>query len=149
MSDENHDDAIALQVHPGLTIPRGELMVRATRASGPGGQHVNTSSTRIELLWNVGRSTVLSADERSLIIAKLGRRIDSDGWLRIVASENRSQLRNRRAAEERLVTLVRNALYVAPKRKATKPTKSSREERLRSKRMNSRKKADRRASSDD
>ena len=124
-------------------------MVRATRASGPGGQHVNTSSTRIELLWNVRGSAALTPDQRTMLLERLDKRIDSDGWLRIVAAASRSQLRNRKAAEERLVTIVRSALHVARKRRPTKPTRASREERLRSKRLRSQKKETRRAIGDD
>ncbi len=124
-------------------------MVRATRASGPGGQHVNTSSTRIELLWNVRGSAVLSPAERDLITTRLGRRIDSEGWLRIVASASRSQLRNRRMAEERLVTIVKSALHIPRKRRPTKPSLSSREARLRTKHLHSRKKEGRRLGADD
>ena len=149
MSVASGSDSDALEVRGGLVIPRAELVVRATRASGPGGQHVNTSSTRIELLWNVKGSSVLTEEERALLVSRLGRRIDSEGWLRIVASASRSQLRNRRQAEEQLVVTVRKALHVAAKRRATRPTRASREERLRTKRMQSRKKADRRAGADD
>ena len=122
-----------LQVNASIVIPRAELLVRATRAGGPGGQHVNTSSSRIELWWNIRSTTVLTSEESNRAIAKLGKRIDSDGWLRIVAAESRSQLRNRRLAEERLVTIIRNALHVPKKRKPTRPTAASRERRLESK----------------
>ena len=149
MSAESGSDSDALEIRSGLVIPRAELVVRATRASGPGGQHVNTSSTRIELLWNVGGSAVLTEEERELLVSKLGRRLDSEGWLRIVAATSRSQLRNRKMAEERLVTTVRKALHVATKRRPTKPTRASREERLRSKKMHSQKKAERRGGSEE
>jgi ribosome-associated protein len=149
MSAESRGDGDVLVVRDGLAIPRAELVLRATRAGGPGGQHVNTSSTRIELLWNVLHSAALTDEQRTLISSKLARRIDSEGWLRIVASDNRSQLRNRRAAEERLVAVVRDALHVAKKRRPTKPGASAREQRLREKKLHSRKKDERRARPDD
>jgi ribosome-associated protein len=135
MSNELRGDAEQLSIPLDRSIPRGELVVRATRASGPGGQHVNKSSTRIELLWNVKTSAVLTPEEAERIVLKLGKRVDSDGWLRVVASESRSQLRNRRVAEERLVRLVRGALHVPVKRRATKPTLAARRERLRAKKI--------------
>jgi ribosome-associated protein len=142
-------EAEPLRVSERLTIPRAELMTRASRASGPGGQHVNKSSTRIEVLWNVVGSAVLSDAEKARLQEKLGRRIDSEGWLRITASESRSQLQNRREAEERLVVTVRGALHVPRKRRPTAPTRASKEERLRSKRLQSRRKQERRADGDE
>jgi ribosome-associated protein len=132
-----------LVVTDNFAIPRRELVSRATRSGGPGGQHVNTSSSRIELLWNLLSSSVPSADEIERLAARLGKRVDSEGWLRVVCSESRSQLRNRRLAEQRLVELLRRALYVPRKRKATKPTASSRAARLRSKKLRSLKKKNR------
>jgi ribosome-associated protein len=131
-------------VRPGLTIPRHELAFRASRAGGPGGQHVNTSSTRVEVVWNVRRSAVLSAEERERVLAKLASRIDSDGNLRVVGSEFRSQARNRDAAVE-LGETVRKALHVPRSRKKTKPTKSSVEKRIREKKQLSSKKQNRRS----
>ena len=132
-------------VRPGLVIPRHELVFRASRAGGPGGQHVNTSSTRVEVVWNVARSAVLSPEERVRLLAKLASRIDADGSLRIVGSEFRSQSRNREAAIERLAETVRKALHVPKKRKKTKPTRRAVEKRLEAKRKLSSKKQDRRA----
>ncbi|HEU4641900.1 MAG TPA: alternative ribosome rescue aminoacyl-tRNA hydrolase ArfB [Gemmatimonadaceae bacterium] len=119
-----------LRVNERVAIPRAELVARATRSGGPGGQHVNTSSTRVELLWNVRESRALDDAARERVLAKLGTRIDAEGWLRVVASESRSQLRNREAAEERLATLVRDALVVPRKRVRTKPTRAAKERRL-------------------
>ena len=75
-----------VEISEGLAIPRGELEVRATRAGGAGGQHVNTSSTRIELLWNVARTTVLDDERKARVTARLATRIDGEGWLRVVSS---------------------------------------------------------------
>src|SRR5213593_1807264 len=98
-----------LTVGNSLRIPRSELTFRATRAGGPGGQHVNTSSTRVELLWNVLRSTALTDEQRARLSEKLASRLDAQGNVRVVASAFRSQLRNRTDAEERLAALVRRA----------------------------------------
>jgi ribosome-associated protein len=120
----------ALLLAGGLEIPRSELMYRASRAGGAGGQHVNTSSTRIELLWNPSLTSALDADARARVAAKLSSRLDGDGWLRIVASARRSQAQNRDDAESRLVELIDRALIVPKRRKPTKPSRGAREARL-------------------
>ena len=120
----------ALQLSDTLAIPRAELVYRASRAGGAGGQHVNTSSTRIELLWNVRDTQTLDEAQRARVAGKLKSRLDGDGWLRVVSSARRSQLQNREAAEDRLVALIAAALVVPRKRKATKPTRGSKESRL-------------------
>ena len=120
----------ALQLSDTLAIPRAELVYRASRAGGAGGQHVNTSSTRIELLWNVRDTQALDEAQRARVAGKLKSRLDGDGWLRVVSSARRSQLQNREAAEDRLVALIAAALVVPRKRKATKPTRGSKESRL-------------------
>ena len=121
-------------VTPALAIPRAELEYRATRAGGAGGQHVNTSSTRIELLWSPGRSAVLGEEERARVLEKLASRIDGEGWLRVVSSARRSQQQNREAAESRLAELVRGALAVRKRRRPTKPSRAAKEARLAEKR---------------
>lgn len=133
-----------LVVSPEVTIPRAELQVRASRSGGPGGQHVNTSSTRIELLWDLTHSRAVTEDVRARLLAKLAARIDAEGMVRVVASDRRSQAQNREAAEERLASIVRQALIVPKKRKATKPTKASKEKRLAEKRQRGERKRDRR-----
>ena len=120
----------ALGLSPTLGIPRAELVYRASRAGGAGGQHVNTSSTRIELLWNVLATQALSPEQRAQVATRLATRLDGEGWVRIVSASRRSQGQNREAAEERLVALVQGALVVRKKRTATKPTFGSRQERL-------------------
>ena len=126
-----------LEVAEGVAIPRSELEYRATRAGGAGGQHVNTSSTRIELLWNVARTFILDDERRARVSARLATRIDGEGWLRVVSSARRSQQQNREAAEARLVELVRGALLVQKRRRPTRPTRASKEERMREKRKRS------------
>jgi ribosome-associated protein len=124
----------AVEVTPALAIPRAELEFRATRAGGAGGQHVNTSSTRIELLWSPARSAALSEDERVRVADRLASRIDGDGWLRVVSSARRSQEQNREAAEQRLAELVRGALAIRKRRRPTKPSRAAKEARLAEKR---------------
>lgn len=123
-----------LEVTPALLLPLAELDYRATRAGGPGGQHVNTSSTRIEVWWDVRSSPTLTGEQRALVLERLATRIDGEGRLRIVASESRSQLRNREAATERLRELVASALAVRKPRKRTRPTRAAKAARLEAKR---------------
>jgi ribosome-associated protein len=137
-----------LEVTRALGIPRWELEYRATRAGGAGGQHVNTSSTRIELLWNPGQSVALDDGARALVVERLASRLDGEGWLRIVSSARRSQQQNREAAESRLADLVRGALVVRKKRRPTKPTRASKEARIAQKRKRSETKRQRRADPD-
>lgn len=120
----------ALELSEALAIPRTELVYRASRAGGAGGQHVNTSSTRIELLWNVRQTQALDDAQRARVEEKLASRLDGEGWLRVVSSARRSQGQNREAAEERLVTMIRGALVVPKRRKATKPSRGAKEARL-------------------
>lgn len=138
-----------LSVTPELAIPRAELQFRATRAGGPGGQHVNTSSTRIELLWDLARSTAVNEELRARLREKLASRLDADGMVRVVASDRRSQLQNREAAEERLVSLVRQALVVPKRRRPTQPTRAAREARLSEKKRRGERKRNRRRDFDD
>ncbi|HTD84421.1 MAG TPA: alternative ribosome rescue aminoacyl-tRNA hydrolase ArfB [Gemmatimonadaceae bacterium] len=138
-----------LVVNESLSIPRSELDVRVSRSSGAGGQHVNKTSSRVEIFWNVSASRALDEKQRTRLSEKLGSRMTSDGSIRVVASDMRSQTRNRELAEERLADLVRRALIVPKKRRATKPTRASKEARLESKRRHSTKKSERRKTSFD
>jgi ribosome-associated protein len=139
----------ALAISPTLSISRGELSTRATRSSGAGGQHVNKTSSRIELTWNVRQSLSLSDEQRATILAKLRSRITKDGDLRIVASTTRSQFRNREIAEKRLSRMISDALQPVKKRKATKPTRAAKQARLDEKKKHSTKKRERRTPVDD
>jgi ribosome-associated protein len=114
-------------------VPDAELEFRASRAGGPGGQHVNKASTRIEVLWNVARSPSLDEIRRHRILQRLAARIDTAGVLRVVAAERRSQLQNRLAAAERLQVLVDRALHEPKARKRTKVPRAVKERRLASK----------------
>lgn len=124
------DASTYLAVTPELSIPRSELQYRASRAGGPGGQHVNTSSTRIELLWDLQNSLAVTDDQRERLRSKLAARLDSDGMVRVVASDRRSQGQNRAAADARLAALVKHALHIPKKRRPTKPTRAAKEKRL-------------------
>jgi ribosome-associated protein len=141
------DDGV-LEVNDSVRVPRGELTYRATRSGGPGGQHVNTSSTRVELAWNVDASPSVSDEERARIREKLSNRISGEGLLLLSASEHRSQNRNKEAVTERFVELVRQALVVQAKRKKTRPSKAAREARLHAKKHRSEVKRRRRSLED-
>ena len=140
-------DALApenlLFVNTSLSIPRSELAVRVSRSSGAGGQHVNKTSSRVEIAWNVVASRALTDTQRSRLVDKLQSRLATDGSIRVVASDSRSQTRNRDIAEDRLADLVRRALIVPKKRKATRPTRAAKEARLDEKKRQSRKKRER------
>lgn len=122
--------------------------MRASRAGGAGGQHVNTSSTRVELEWNVGASRALQETQRERLLRTLRARLTADGTLRIVASERRSQTQNREAAEARLAAVVRRALVVPKKRRPTKPTRASVERRIETKKRRGERKRQRRPDAD-
>jgi ribosome-associated protein len=137
-------DPASVNVSAELSIPRAEIQYRASRAGGAGGQHVNTSSTRIELLWDLPRSTAVTEEQRERIRTKLAPRLDSEGMVRVVASDRRSQGQNKQLADERLAALVKHALHIPKKRRPTKPTRSSKERRLSEKKHHSDKKKTRR-----
>jgi ribosome-associated protein len=132
-----------LRVTEQVVIPRGELTFRATRAGGPGGQHVNTSSTRVELLWSVRDTAALDDAARERVGRRLAARLDADGVLRVVASASRSQRQNRDAAERRLAELVRAALAVPKKRVRTRPPRAAKEARLEAKKRRGERKRER------
>lgn len=127
-------------VLPGLVIPDAELVERFSRSSGPGGQSVNTTDSRVELVWDAGSSAVLSPTQRDRLVQRLG-----DPVITVVASEHRSQRQNRTAARLRLAAIVRAAIEPpAPPRRATRPSRSSRARRVDAKRRRGEIKATRR-----
>jgi ribosome-associated protein len=136
-------------VRPGVTIPWAELTLRAITGSGPGGQHVNRSATRVVLTWHPGRSAAFTPAQQAHVVARLGGRLEGDGTLRIVAGEHRSQQQNRAEALERLSGLVSRALVVPRPRQATRPTRASVERRLSDKRERGARKRDRQGPADD
>jgi ribosome-associated protein len=137
-------DAAALEVSPELRIPLAELEFRASRSGGPGGQHVNTSSTRVELSWDVAGSPSLTPAQRDRLLRRLASRLDGTGRLRLVSSVSRSQLRNREDATERLRAIVAEGLVVTKPRKRTKPSRAAKAARLEGKRRRAATKRDRR-----
>jgi ribosome-associated protein len=138
-----------LEVSPRLTIPASELQWRFSRSSGPGGQHVNTSDSRVQLTWSVADSAVLSEDQRTLLLSRLHRRIVA-GAITVTVLERRSQLRNRETALDGLGELVRGALAPpAPLRRATRPTRGSARRHLAAKKLRSQTKQQRQRPSDE
>jgi len=133
-----------LDVSPDLRVPLAELEFRASRSGGPGGQHVNTSSTRVEVTWDVAGSPALSEEQRQRLLARLASRLDGSGRLRLVSSSTRSQLRNREDVTERLREVVAQALVVPKARKRTRTPRAAKAARLESKRRRSATKRDRR-----
>ncbi len=126
-----------LTVKPGVVIPSGELRWRFSHASGPGGQSVNTSDTRVELSLDVAATTSLSPPQRERALARLRPRL-VNGVLTVTASEHRSQLRNREAALLRLGDVLRRAIAAPPPaRRKTRPTRASVRRRLDDKRRRS------------
>ncbi len=123
-----------------FTIPPGELRFRTARSGGPGGQHVNKTSTKVEVLWNVARSESLSEAQRERLLAKLSTRIDARGMLRVASTDSRSQLQNREAAVDRINEIARKALRVPKPRKKTRPPKRAVESRLAEKKKRAEKK---------
>ena len=127
-----------------LTIPAAELSWRFSRASGPGGQGVNTTDSRVELSWDLAGSELLPAALRERALVRLGHRL-VNGVLTVVASEHRSQLRNREAAAARLAGIVAGAIAPPPRnRRATRPTKGSVERRIADKKRRGQTKRNRR-----
>lgn len=147
--DATSDASDGLRITARVVIPRSELTVRASRAGGPGGQHVNTSSTRIELLWTPATSRALDEAQRARVVARLATRLDGAGTVRIVSAETRSQTQNRARADARLAELVRAALVVPKVRRATKPSKGARERRITDKKLRGETKRGRRVRGDD
>jgi ribosome-associated protein len=133
-----------LHINGRLAIPMAELLIRASRSSGPGGQHANVTASRIEVVWDVNASEVLSDWQRSRILERLGPVVTS------ISQDSRSQRRNRDLALERLAARISSALVVEKPRRATKPSRGAKERRLTAKKQTgARKAARRRPSADD
>ncbi|MCA9539516.1 MAG: aminoacyl-tRNA hydrolase [Myxococcales bacterium] len=122
-----------LPIEGGPIIPAAELEVSTSRASGPGGQHVNKTETRVSLTWSIILSGVLTDQERARLLTRLQSRLTNDGVLTVHVDESRSQLRNRELARERLAALVAEALKVQKRRRATRPSRGAVERRLKAK----------------
>ncbi|MFE2956557.1 alternative ribosome rescue aminoacyl-tRNA hydrolase ArfB [Nocardia tengchongensis] len=138
-----------LTVTRGLVIPASELRERFSRSSGPGGQHVNTTDSRVELSFDLANSPSVPERLRTRMLDRLATRL-VNGVLTISASEQRAQLQNRAAARERLAALLRDAAAAPPPvRRATKPSRGAKERRLAAKKRRGDTKRNRRASPDD
>jgi len=123
-----------IPITPALAIPAAELHFRFSRSSGPGGQHVNRSETRVELLFDVAHTTSLTEDQRTRILSRLSGHVDTEGVLHIVSSVSRSQSDNRADAVARFQALLAAALHRRKRRVATRPTPAARRQRLEEKR---------------
>lgn len=133
-----------LVVNRSLAIPLGEIALRASRSSGPGGQHANVTASRIEAVFDVEGSSTLSEAQRHRLLSRLGPRVSA------VAQDARSQARNRELALQRLRDKLADALRTPKRRRPTRPTRASKERRLSGKRRRSeRKQTRRRPSADD
>jgi ribosome-associated protein len=119
-----------------VSLPESELAWRFSRSSGAGGQHVNTTDTRVELIWSLTDSAALSPAQKELAATRLGNRL-VDGTITVVSSQYRSQHRNREAARVRLEELLTQAIIPPRPRRATKPTRGSKERRLDAKKRRS------------
>ena len=120
----------ALHIRGSLSVPRSALSWKAVRASGPGGQHVNTTSSAVELRLDLA-ALDMPLSWRARILRHPDRRITAGGEVVVQAGEHRSQKRNRDAAEQRLVDLLREALHVDPPRRRTRPSLSSKRRAIR------------------
>ena len=132
-----------LEVRPDLRIPEEELGEQVSRASGPGGQKVNKTSSRVTLRWSIATSAALSERQRARLLARLGSRLTRDGELVLHAQRSRSQASNREQARARLVELLRGALIERAPRRPTAPTRGSRERSRTAKRRRSARKRER------
>lgn len=121
----------------GIAIPAHEIIITASRAGGPGGQHVNKTSTKITLRWNIPSSNALTEEQKTLILTNLAAELTNEGDIIIHHSSSRSQQQNKKLAIDLLITKIRRALYVPKKRIKTKVSKSAQEKRLHSKRQHS------------
>src|SRR5690349_19302439 len=125
-------------VKRGVEVPLSEIELRASRSSGPGGQHANVTASRVEAVFDVASSAALSQEQKRRVTARLGPRVTAS------AQDTRSQARNREIALERLQARVESALRVRKPRRATKPSRAATEKRLQAKRRQSERKAARR-----
>jgi ribosome-associated protein len=137
ISPSGSSEEKALRITPQVTIPLEELRFRFSRSSGPGGQHVNRVETRVELLFDVGRSPSLGAAEKAQLLERLKSYIDKDGVLHLIASSSRSQWRNRQEAIARFQGLLARALRPRKARRPTRPSRAAQERRLRAKQARS------------
>jgi len=135
-----------IQILDELEIPLAEITFTTARSSGPGGQHVNKTETKVTLLFDLAGSTTLDEDQKALLRQHLATRISKRGELRVSSQRHRSQKANREATLERFTDLLRDALTPRPPRKATRVPKKAKRQRLEEKRRTAEKKRARRGS---
>ena len=114
-----------------------EVVYRTSRSSGPGGQHVNKTESKVELLWKPAESACLDAAMKERLLSRLARRITDEGYLQLSSQKHRSQLKNREEVQQRFLRLVKAGLTEPKKRQITRPTRVSIEKRLEQKRRKS------------
>ncbi|MDJ0761357.1 MAG: alternative ribosome rescue aminoacyl-tRNA hydrolase ArfB [Myxococcota bacterium] len=141
------DDEV--RVNDDVVIPASELTITASRSGGPGGQHVNTTSSRVTLRWNVSETSALNEPQRARVLKRFANRLSTEGVLIIHSDTERSQHRNRQIALERLVALVSEALMVPKHRIPTKKSRAVTQRRLGDKKHRSQVKRDRNKPRDD
>jgi ribosome-associated protein len=141
--NEDEPSARSLRINDRVAIPLAEVTLRASRSSGPGGQHANVTSSRVEASFDVLASQTLSEPQRRRVLARVGPRLVA------IAQDERSQTRNRELALTRLAERLAQALLVPKSRRATRPTAASRERRLSQKRRDTQRKRERRPPQDD
>jgi len=117
-----------------ISIRDYELNFTATRSGGPGGQHVNKVSTKVEIRFNIRESDLLSNEQKEILLLKLDNKVTNEGELIVTSQATRSQIENKEKAIEKCLDLIRNALLPAKKRKPTKPSKAAIKKRLEEKR---------------
>jgi ribosome-associated protein len=125
----------AIEVRPGVRIPADEVRVSFVRSGGPGGQHANTSSTKVQLRFDVDGTAALSEAQKALVRERLGSRLTADGELVLESGEHRSQTRNREAVTARFANLLADALRPSKPRRRTRRSRAAHERRLEGKRQ--------------